>query len=85
MDYFTDDIGNERFSFPTKQQKIAIEKRAKKKSFERASAEIFKRDKYGSSTTNWRQLNRRIERKDAGRTPMIFLGIPANYKSIEIP
>ncbi len=69
--------GEERFSFPTTRQKKSIEKKVKNgESFESASASVFKNDKFGGATTNWRQLTKRVERKDAGRTPMLLLGMP---------
>ena len=69
--------GEERFSFPTERQKKDINKKVKNgKKFESASASVFKNDKFGGAATNWRQLTKRVERKDAGRTPMLLLGMP---------
>ena len=71
--------GREKFSFPTSAQRKDIEKLLKKEnmSFALASAKVFKQNKFGGTTTNWRQLQKRIERRDALRTPLLFIGIPA--------
>jgi hypothetical protein len=77
VEKFSDTQGNSRFSFPTDAQKNQIRVKLRRgDSFEIASAEVFKTNKYGGTTTNWRQLDYRIERRDAGRTPMLFLGMP---------
>jgi len=75
----TDANGTEKFSFPTHAQRKDIEKNLQKEgmSFALASAKVFKNNKFGGTTTNWRQLQKRIERRDALRTPILFLGIPA--------
>ena len=74
---FTDERGNERFSFPTESQKRKILAKLRANSnFHQAAASVFVSDKFAGTTTNWRQLQKRIERRDAGRTPLIFLGIP---------
>jgi len=80
--HFTDDAGRERFSFPTRPQKRQIQTKARNQPFAKASAEVFKSNKFGSTHTNWTQLEKRIRRKDAGRTPMVFLGIPPIFKAI---
>ena len=79
--HFTVD-GSERFSFPTNPQKISIQNKSRTRSFAKASAEVFTKSKYVSTSTNWKQLEKRISRKDAGRTPMIFLGIPPIFSEI---
>ncbi len=72
-----DEDGEERFSFPTVKQTTAIDKKVKSgMPYYEAAAQVFKTNKYGTSTTTWNQLNKRISRRDAGRTPMIFFGIP---------
>ena len=73
---FTDSKGNTRFSFPTIPQQRRILTSSKNSSYANAAARVFKSDKFGTSTTNWIKLNERIERKHAGRTPMLFFGIP---------
>jgi|TARA_B100001971_G_C17651519_1_gene268285 hypothetical protein len=45
-------------------------------SFTDACADVFVANKFAGTTTNWRQLHLRIARRDADRTPMLFLGIP---------
>lgn len=74
-----DEKGTEKFSFPTSAQRNDIQKQLDKGdvSFSMASAKVFKNNKFGGTTTNWRQLQKRIERRDALRTPILFLGIPA--------
>ncbi|SLN55468.1 BglII/BstYI family type II restriction endonuclease [Ruegeria meonggei] len=76
--HFTDHQGRDKFSFPTNAQAKAIlaAERHPEKSFAQASAEVFKVNKFGGTTTNWRQLQKRVQRRDAGRTPMLFLGMP---------
>lgn len=66
------------FSFPTAKQKLAIQRkhRSGEKSIAEASAEVFKANKFAGTTTNWRQLQKRVERRDGGRTPILCLGIP---------
>lgn len=73
---FTDSQGNARFSFPTVPQQKRISKLSNRCSYANAAAKVFKSDKFGAATTNWKKLNERIERKHAGRTPMLFFGIP---------
>jgi hypothetical protein len=75
---FTDELGRERFSFPTNPQKKEIERKLRGAgvSFQDACADVFVTNKFGGTTTNWRQLLQRVERRDAGRTPMLFLGMP---------
>lgn len=68
-----DEQGRERFSFPTEPQRRVIEK---SNDYLKASSKVFCTQKYGSSTTNWKQLQKRLERGAGGRTPMIFFGIP---------
>ncbi|WP_425084122.1 BglII/BstYI family type II restriction endonuclease [Ruegeria profundi] len=72
------EAGEYQFSFPTEKQAAKIRKKVNKqdKSFVCASAEVFKASKFAGTTTNWRQLKKRIDRRDAGRTPILFLGIP---------
>lgn len=70
------------FSFPTPKQILRIKKKVLSgKSFARASAEVFKADKFTGTTTNWRQLQKRIERRDGGRTPILCIGIPSSVFS----
>ena len=76
-----DGKGVSRFSFPTEPQKNAIEKKLSNQSFSNAAAEVFCSSKYGTSTTTWGQLHRRIERGTAGRTPMLIIGIPRSIIS----
>jgi hypothetical protein len=78
--YFVDEKGRDKFSFPTNAQARDIERAAKveDKPFALAAAEVFKANKFGGTTTNWRQLQKRIERRDAGRTPVLCLGMPAS-------
>lgn len=80
-EHFTDDKGRDKFSFPTKPQARDIEKPLKRqgKTFAQAAAEIFKANKFGGTTTNWRQLQKRIHRRDAGRSPILCLGMPLNF------
>lgn len=70
--------GEYLFSFPTPPQRAQIRKKTRdgRKSFSEASAEVFKASKFAGTTTNWRQLNKRVLRRDAGRTPVLCLGIP---------
>ena len=76
-DHFRGDSGDTRFSFPTAPQKREIEKKlARGVKFDEACADVFVANKFGGTTTNWRQLSYRIGRNNAGRTPMIFFGIP---------
>lgn len=71
------------FSFPTEKQKLRIKKKAQNgKSIARAAAEVFKADKFTGTTTNWRQLQKRIERRDGGRTPILCIGIPSSVFNI---
>jgi hypothetical protein len=72
----TDDQGRKRFSFPTEPQRREIER--SNDYFIKASSKVFCTQKYGSTTTNWKQLQKRLERGTGGRTPMIFLGIPSS-------
>lgn len=72
-----DNKGNSRFSFPTRGQRSSIEtKLVGGASFTQASASVFVGNKFGSSTTNWAQLERRLDRRNAGRSPVLCLGIP---------
>ncbi len=74
---FRNNEGDSRFSFPTNPQAKEIRKKlARVVPFYQASADVFVSNKFGSTTTNWRQLEKRIARNNAGRTPMIFFGIP---------
>ena len=74
--------GESLFTFPTSKQAYSIKQKTEKKKdskpFHVASAEVFKNSKFVGTTTNWRQLQKRIDRRDAGRTPILFLGIPAS-------
>ncbi len=78
--HFINDQGTDKFSFPTNAQAQAIRKAANnpEKSFAQVSAEVFKANKFGGTTTNWRQLQKRIDRRDAGRTPILCLGMPSS-------
>jgi len=76
-----DSKGVSRFSFPTKPQKDSIEKKLTNQSFVDAATEVFCSSKYGTSTTTWRQIHKRVERGTAGRTPMLILGIPSSIIS----
>lgn len=66
------------FSFPTEKQKLAIGKKVEGsgKSVAESAAEVFKNSKFAGTTTNWRQLQKRVDRRDGGRTPILCLGIP---------
>jgi len=76
-DHFREKNGETRFSFPTSPQRREIQKKLDRGvEFDQACAEVFVANKFGGTTTNWRQLRYRIERNNAGRTPMIFFGIP---------
>lgn len=81
--HFVDENGRDKFSFPTNAQAEAIRETLKnsQKSFVQASAEVFKANKFGGTTTNWRQLRKRIDRRDAGRTPILCLGMPSSLFS----
>ena len=63
-----------RFSFPTQAKANQIT-RLVSGTFQSKAARVFCKSKYGTSTTNWNQLNKRLKRNLAGRTPMLFLGI----------
>ncbi|MEQ9693103.1 BglII/BstYI family type II restriction endonuclease [Shimia sp. SDUM112013] len=77
---FIDGQGRERFSFPTRPQEAEINRKtsAGAKTYLKAASETFKSSKFGGTTTNWRQLKKRVDRRDAGRAPILFLGIPAS-------
>jgi len=66
------------FSFPTEKQKLAIRRKVEGsgKSVAESAAEVFKSSKFVGTTTNWRQLQKRVDRRDGGRTPILCLGIP---------
>jgi hypothetical protein len=73
-------LGEYCFSFPTSSQKLNITKKIKggRKKFSDASAEVFVSSKFAATTTNWRQLQKRICRRDMGRTPLLCIGIPGS-------
>ncbi|WP_425081298.1 BglII/BstYI family type II restriction endonuclease [Ruegeria arenilitoris] len=73
----TKEAGKYLFSFPTENHASDIRKKVNNNMrFAAASAEVFKDSKFAGTTTNWGQLKKRIERRDAGRTPVLCLGIP---------
>lgn len=75
-DSLKDDKGNSKFSFPTEPQKKAIQKNSG--NFLDAITEIFCSQKYGNSTTNWKQIEKRMKSNLPGRTPLVILGIPGS-------
>tara|TARA_B100000579_G_C22689646_1_gene784361 strand:- start:13 stop:807 length:795 start_codon:yes stop_codon:yes gene_type:complete len=70
------------FTFPTNTQLDAINTKNKKlKDYPLSVSEVFWSNKYGSTTTTWKQLLKRLDRGSAERLPMIFLGIPGEVIS----
>jgi hypothetical protein len=68
---------NMKLSFPTEAQKKDIDKKFKATGdFNVACTSVFCSSKFGGTTTNWRQLQKRMERRAVGKTPLIILGIP---------
>lgn len=66
-----------KFSFPSSSLKSSIDSKVSKGiDFTTACQEVFCSSKFGSTTTNWDQLKRRMKRRAVGRTPLIKLGIP---------
>jgi len=76
-DYFNSKHGRNKFSFPTDVQAEAIRRKVKAgASYVEAATSIFVTSKYAGTTTNWRQLQSRVQRKDLGRAPTMLVGIP---------
>ena len=71
-----DDKGNSRFSFPTNAQKKEIDKY--EGYFVDGATKVFFSQKYGTSTTNWPQLQKRIARGSGSKVPLLFFGIPGS-------
>ena len=66
-----------KLSFPTEAKKKDIDKKFKATGdFNVACTSVFCSSKFGGTTTNWRQLQKRMERRAVGKTPLIILGIP---------
>jgi len=71
--------GQDRFSFPTGAQKKSIGDKVRAgHSFTKAAASVFVDNKYAIKHTNWESLQKRIHRKDLGRSPAILIGIPSS-------
>ena len=76
-EYFNSKHGRNKFSFPTEVQSEAIRRKVKAgASYLDAATSVFVASKYAGTTTNWRQLQNRVRRKDLGRAPTMLVGIP---------
>ncbi|PWE16893.1 hypothetical protein DDZ18_09260 [Marinicauda salina] len=75
--YFEQKYGRNKFSFPTDVQAAEIDRKVKAGTpYVDAASRVFVASKYAGTTTNWRQLQSRVQRKDLGRAPTILIGIP---------
>ncbi|HVS51636.1 MAG TPA: BglII/BstYI family type II restriction endonuclease [Opitutaceae bacterium] len=69
----------EEFYYPTPRQRKIYEKKAEALgSFAKGWADAFVSDKFGESTTHWRKLQERIDRRVGNPCPLVLIGIPAS-------
>jgi hypothetical protein len=69
--------GKKRFTFPTERHQEDIEaKIGAGQELLDAAANVFVGSKYGTTTTSWPNLQRRITSTSANRLPVIYIGIP---------
>lgn len=69
--------------YPTRRQRRAVERRTTAGlAFREAWGRTFCADKFGESTTHWRQLNARIERGVAAPCPLLLIGLPSGVVDI---